>query len=99
MGYRFKPNRAEKDIYIAKMRALEAWLDGPGRDIDAEKAGTGTVYFTIAGQRYRVASHRPGMNYDGEICFHAAPTRAPEIAAAIAAGKKLNGRGVVVARA
>jgi hypothetical protein len=94
MAYRFKPNRAQKDSYIEKIEALDAWIGGEGRDFHAEKALTGTVYFTIAGQRYRVASHRPGVNYDGEITFHAAPTRAPEIAAALLLGKTVNGRGV-----
>lgn len=94
MAYRFKPNRAQKDAYIEKIEALDAWIAGEGREFHAEKARTGTVYFTIAGQRYRIASHKPGVNYDGEITFHAAPTRAPEIAAALVAGKKLNGRGV-----
>ncbi len=94
MGYRFKPNRAQKDEYIAKIEALDAWVHGEGLSFHAEKALTGTVYFTIDGQRYRVASHKPGINYDGEIMFHAAPARAPEIAAAIMAGTQLNGRGV-----
>ena len=94
MARYFKPNRAQKDAYAAAMRELESWIDGDGRALRAERAATGTVYFTIDSQRYRVASHRPGINYDGETCFHAAPTRAPEIAAAIMAGQKLNGRGV-----
>lgn len=94
MAYRFKPNRAQKDEYIAKIEALQSWISGEGRALQAERAMTGTVYFKVNGQRYRVASHKPGINYDGEICFHAAPTRAPEIAAAIIAGQKLNGRGV-----
>ena len=94
MGYRFKPNRAQKDAYIEKMEALDAWINGEGREYHAEKAFTGTVYFTVAGQRFRVASHKPGVNYSGEITFHAAPTRAPEIAAAIVAGKTLNKRGM-----
>ena len=95
MTYRFKPNRAQKDDYIKKVEALDAWIGGEGREFHAEKALTGSVYFTISGQRYRVASHRPGVNYDGEITIHAAPTRAPDIAAALLAGKKLNGRGEV----
>lgn len=94
MAFRFKPNRAQKDAFIAKVESLDSWIAGEGRSYHAEKAMTGTVYFTVAGQRYRVASHKPGINYDGEIMFHAAPTRAPEIAAAIIAGKALNGRGV-----
>ena len=94
MAYRFKPNRAQKDAYIEKIEALDNWIASEGRALCAEKAMTGTVYFTIAGQRYRIASHKPGINYDGEITFHAAPTRAPEIAAALLAGKELNGRGV-----
>lgn len=94
MSYRWKPNRAQKDAYIEKVEALEAWIAGEGRKFHAERALTGTVYFTIAGQRYRIASHKPGVNYNGETIFHAAPTRAPEIAAALLAGKKLNGRGV-----
>lgn len=96
MAYRFKPNRAEKDAYIEKIQALESWIDGEGRALFAEKAQTGTVYFAVNGQRYRVSSHKPGVNYDGEITFHAAPTRAPEIAADLLAGKRLNGRGVAV---
>ena len=94
MTYRFKPNRARKDAYIEKIEALDAWVAGEGRELGAEQALSGTVYFTIAGQRYRIASHRPGVNYDGEITFHAAPTRAPGIAASLLAGKSLNGRGV-----
>lgn len=94
MAYRFKPNRAQKDTYIEQIEVLDAWIAGEGREFHAEKALTGSVYFTIAGQRYRIASHRPGVNYDGEITFHAAPTRAPEIAAALLAGKQLNRRGV-----
>ena len=94
MAYRFRPNRAQKDAFIEKIEALDAWISGEGRGLHAEKARTGTVYFTIAGQRYRVASHKPGVNYAGEVTFHAAPTRAPEIAAALLAGKSLNGRGV-----
>lgn len=94
MSYRFKPNRAQKDDFIAKIAALEAWCRGEGREFYAKKALTGTVYFTVFGQRYRVSSHNPGINYDGETTFHAAPTRAPEIAAALLAGKALNGRGV-----
>lgn len=93
MPYRFKPNRAQKDEFIKKIQALDSWISGEGREFHAEKALTGTVYFTITGQRYRVASHKPGINYAGEITFHSAPTRAPEIAAALLAGKKLNGRG------
>ena len=93
MAYRFKPDRAQKDSYIEKIEALDSWIAGEGRTVRAEKALTGSVYFTIAGQRYRIASHKPGINYDGEITFHAAPTRAPEIAAALLAGKILNGRG------
>lgn len=96
MAYRFKPNRAQKDAYIEKIAALDAWIAGEGRGLHAEKALTGTVYFTISGARYRVASHKPGVNHDGEITFHAAPTRAPEIASALLAGKRLNGRGVAV---
>ncbi len=96
MTYRFRPNRAQKDDFIKKIKALEAWITGEGRKLRAERASTGTVYFTIAGQRYRVASHKPGVNYDGEITFHAAPIRAPEIAAALLAGKRLNGRGVPI---
>ena len=96
MAYRFKPNRAQKDDFIEKMRALEAWIAGDGRQYHAERAATGTVYFTVTGQRYRVASHPPGFFYDGEIVFHAAPTRAPYIADAIAAGKRLNKRGIPV---
>ena len=94
MAYRFKPNRAQKDAYIKKIEALDVWIAGEGRELHAEKALTGTVYFTIAGQRYRIASHKPGTNYGGEITFHAAPTSAPEIAASLLAGKRLNGRGV-----
>jgi hypothetical protein len=94
MTYRFKSNRTQKDVFIQKIERLSAWIDGEGRAFHAEKAQTGTVYFTISGQRYRIASHKPGINYDGEITFHSAPTRAPEIAAAIVAGKRLNGRGV-----
>ena len=94
LAYRFKPTRAQKDAYIAKIEALDAWITGEGREFHAAKALTGTVYFTIAGQRYRIGSHKPGVNYNGETTFHAAPTRAPEIAAALLAGKKLNGRGV-----
>jgi len=94
MAYRFKPNRAQKDAFIKKIEALDAWIASTGREVGAEKALTGTVYFTIAGQRYRIASHKPGVNYDGEITFHAAPTRAPEIAAALLAGTQLNGRGM-----
>lgn len=94
MAYRFKPNRAQKDAFIEKVEALDSWIASEGRAFRAEKAMTGTIYFTIAGQRYRIASHKPGINYDGEITFHAAPTRAPEIVAALLAGKKLNGRGV-----
>ena len=93
MAYRFKPNVAQKDAYIEKIDALDRWIAGEGRAFHAEKALTGSVYFAIAGQRYRIASHKPGINYDGEITFHAAPTRAPEIAAALLAGNKLNGRG------
>jgi hypothetical protein len=96
MTYRFKPARAQKDSYIEKIDALDSWIAGEGQTVRAEKALTGSVYFTIAGQRYRIASHKSGINYDGEINFHAAPTRAPEIAAALLAGKKLNGRGGVV---
>jgi hypothetical protein len=95
MAYRFKPSRAQKDAYIEKIEALNSWISGEGREFHAEKAFTGTVYFTIAGQRYRVSSHKPGINYDGEVTFHAAPTRAPEIAAALLAGNTVNGRGVV----
>lgn len=93
MAYRFKPSRAQKDAFIAEMAQLEAWVEGEGRAFHAKKALTGSVYFSISGQHYRVASHKPGVNFDGETCFHAAPTRAPMIAAAIVAGKKLNGRG------
>ena len=95
MTYRFKPDHAQKDAYIAKIEALDAWITGEGRAFQAEKAATGTVYFCIAGQRYRVASHKPGINYVGETTFHAAPIRAPEIAAALLAGRALNGRGSV----
>ena len=96
MPYRFKPNLAQKDEFIKKIEALDSWISGEGREFHAEKALTGTVYFTISGQRYRVASHKPGINYDGEVTFHSAPTRAPEIAAAILAGKKLNVRGAAM---
>jgi hypothetical protein len=95
MTYRFKPNRSQKDSYIEEIKALDSWIAGEGRTVRAEKALTGSVYFTIAGLRYRIASHKPGINYNGEINFHAAPTRAPEIAAALMAGKKLNSRGGV----
>jgi hypothetical protein len=96
MVYRFKPNCAQRNVYIRKMRALEAWLAGEGRPLHAERASTGTVYFTIGGQRYRVARHAPGFNASGDvISFHAAPTRAPEIAAAILAGKRVDRRGAV----
>lgn len=93
MAYRFKPNRAQKDAFLAKVELLDEWIASEGRALHAEKALTGTVYFMIDGQKYRVASHKPGINYDGEITFHAAPTRAPEIAAALLAGVKLNGKG------
>jgi hypothetical protein len=95
MKYRYKPNRAQNDDYIEKMESLIAWLAGEGREYRAERAMTGTVYFEVLGVRYRIASHRAGINYDGETCFHASPLRAPEICAAIVAGEKLNKRGTV----
>lgn len=93
MAYRFKPNRAQRDAHAHAMTALESWIDGPGRELNAERASTGTVYFTVAGRRYRVGTHRPGVNYAGEVTFHAAPTRTPAIAALLIAGARLDGRG------
>lgn len=95
MKYRFKPNHAQKNAYIEALSELEDWIAGDGKALRAERASTGSVYFTIKGTHYRVASHKPGVNYSGEVMFHAAPTRAPEIADALLAGKKLNGRGFI----
>jgi hypothetical protein len=96
MSYRYKPNRAQKDDYIEKMKLLDDWLFNEGREYHAERAMTGTVYFQIGKIRYRVASHRAGVNYNGETCFHASPLRAPQICADLVAGKKLNKRGVEI---
>jgi hypothetical protein len=92
---KFRPNAMQKDEYAQKISALHAWIFGEGQKFQAQLANTGTVYFNVNGVRYRVASHKPGVNYTGEVCFHAAPTRAPEIASLLAQGKKLNGRGVI----
>ena len=96
MAYKFKPNNTQKALYIKKLAELDNWIKGAGVEYHAEKALTGTVYFTISGKRYRVGSHKPGVNYAGEINFYAAPINAPAIAALILSGKQLNSRGAVV---
>jgi len=93
--YKFKPNSQQKEELKKAIVALETWIENAGRDLHACRARTGTVYFWINDRKYRVAGHRPGVYYEGEITFHAAPTRAPEIAAALLAGKQLDGRGNV----
>jgi len=95
MPYRWKPNSAQKDAFRSKAAELDKWLANEGAKYAAERAFTGTVYFTIEGTRYRVSSHKPGVNYNGEKCFHASPYRAPEIAQLILEGKTLDGRGKV----
>lgn len=95
---RFKPNAAQKAAFVDSMAKLCLWIreGGPDGATNREQALTGSVYFTLNGTRYRISSHKPGRNFDGETCFHAAPHRAPEIAAALSAGKLLNGKGVEI---
>jgi len=98
MGYmKWKPNKAQKEEFKQRMNEIESFISENRIDASASRD---SFYFEIAGQKYRVSNHavesspyHPFGRLEDVIYIHASKTRLIEIYTALAAGKKLNGRG------
>lgn len=103
MGYfKWKPNKAQKNEFKEKMDEIERFCEEHGISYSVSKD---SYYFCIGGQNYRVSNHSVESSpYWGTLgrCedvryIHASKTRIIEIYNNLKSGKKLDGRGNVLA--